>query len=490
MTWLRRCLCLLPALLAGPLTAAEPPAKVSYYKDIRPILQIHCQGCHQPAKAQGDYVLTQYAELFKAGNTGKEPVIKGKPEASHLLQQLLPAGGKPPAMPKGKEPLPEPVIQKIRLWIAQGATDDTPASVKLAAVDEEHPPAYELAPVITSLDFSPDGSLLAVAGFHEVLLHKGDGSGLVARLVGASERIQSVAFSPDGKSLAVSGGNPGRFGEIQVWDVTKKKLRLSVPMTFDTVNGISWSPDGKKLAFGCDDNTVRAIDSTTGEQVLYQGAHNDWVLDTTFSFDGYYLISVSRDMTMKLTEVATQRFIDNITSITPGALKGGLAAVALRPMTEHKKVEMKPDKGQTALEVGDATRDLIYEELLIGGSDGTPRLYKMHREKKRVIGDDANKIREFEPMPGRIYALSCNKDGTQFGAGSSSDGTGEVRIYQIADGKKLATCEGQKGGVYAVKFHPNGKVVASAGFDGLVRLNDAATGKLIKEFVPVPMAKK
>src|SRR5207248_38786 len=128
MTWLRRCLCLLPALLAGPLTAAEPPARVSYYKDIRPILQIHCQGCHQPAKAQGDYVLTQYAELFKAGNTGKEPVVKGQPEASHLVQQLLPAGGKPPAMPKGKEPLPEPVIQKIRLWIAQGATDDTPAS--------------------------------------------------------------------------------------------------------------------------------------------------------------------------------------------------------------------------------------------------------------------------------------------------------------------------------------------------------------------------
>jgi len=32
--------------------------------------------------------------------------------------------------------------------------------------------------------------------------------------------------------------------------------------------------------------------------------------------------------------------------------------------------------------------------------------------------------------------------------------------------------------------------VASAGFDGTVRLNDAATGKLSKEFVPVPMAKK
>ena len=129
----------------------------------------------------------------------------------------------------------------------------------------------------------------------------------------------------------------------------------------------------------------------------------------------------------------------------------------------------------------------LYNELLTAGSDGTPRLYKMHRETKRVIGDDANKIREFEKMPGRVYALSFSADGMLFAAGSSNDGTGEARVYQTNDGKKTATLEGQKGAVYAVKFRPDGKAVASAGFDGTVRLNDPATGKLIKEFVPVPL---
>jgi hypothetical protein len=43
--------------------------------------------------------------------------------------------------------------------------------------------------------------------------------------------------------------------------------------------------------------------------------------------------------------------------------------------------------------------------------------------------------------------------------------------------------------VYAVAFRPDGKLVATAGFDGLVRLTDPATGKLVKEFVPVPMRK-
>ena len=130
----------------------------------------------------------------------------------------------------------------------------------------------------------------------------------------------------------------------------------------------------------------------------------------------------------------------------------------------------------------------IYDELLIGGSDGVPRLYKMHRETKCVIGDDANKIREYEAMPGRIYAVCFNHDGSLLAVGSSLNGRGEVRVYQVSDGKRVSTFAGQQGAVYAVKFHPNGKEVASAGFDGVVRLNDPQTGKLIKEFMPVPAA--
>ena len=165
-------------------------------------------------------------------------------------------------MPKNAAPLPAAEVEMVRKWIAAGAKDDTPANVR-DAINADHPPVYDLPPVITSIDFSPDGKLLAVAGYHEVLLQKADGSGLVGRLVGLSERIQALAFSPDGTYLAVAGGSPGRFGELQIWDVAKKKLKLSHPVTFDTIYGVSWSPDGTKIAFGCSDNTVRAIDVAT-----------------------------------------------------------------------------------------------------------------------------------------------------------------------------------------------------------------------------------
>lgn len=499
-------------LAAGASSAEEPkkpkqlPDQVSYYRDVRPVFQGQCQGCHQPAKAGGGYVMTDHASLLKAGDHEKLGVVPGKIDASDLLVQVTPKNGKA-KMPKGKPPLSEYDIQLITKWIVQGAKDDTPASQR-EIVDADHPPVYTLPPVITSLDFSPDGHLLAVSGYHEVLLHKADGSGLVARLVGLSERIQSLAFSPDGAYLAVTGGSPGRFGEVQVWEVAKKKLRLSHLITYDTLYGVSWSPDGGKVAFGCADNTLRAIDAKTGEQVLFQGAHNDWVLNTVFSTDGLHLVSVSRDRSMKLTEVETQRFIDNITSITPGALKGGLMTVSRRPLPFKYFVKSPPDPANH-----------LYDELVVGGSDGVPRVYKMHREVKRVIGDDANKIREFAAMPGRINTIRCSADGSRFAAGSSLDGKGEVRVYRLTFGLNpplvAALCSlpvltehrlapiffmgdyrvipnmvplaGQKGAVYTVAFRPDGKAVASAGFDGVVRLNDPQTGQLVKEFVPVHM---
>jgi len=122
---------------------------------------------------------------------------------------------------------------------------------------------------------------------------------------------------------------------------------------------------------------------------------------------------------MKLTEVATERLEDNITSITPGALKGGLQAVDRHP-----------------------TKD----ELLCGGADGVPKLYQMYRTKARVIGDDFNLIRAFSPpMPGRIFAARFSPDGSRAIFGSSSDGKGEVHVYETATGKLVSTLQGIQG---------------------------------------------
>ena len=55
------------ALFSPTRTTADEPAKVSYYKDIRPVFQQNCNGCHQPAKPQGGFVMTANADLLKHG---------------------------------------------------------------------------------------------------------------------------------------------------------------------------------------------------------------------------------------------------------------------------------------------------------------------------------------------------------------------------------------------------------------------------------------
>lgn len=488
----------LPALflvLAADARAADPPkaadGKVSYYKDVRPVFAQHCNGCHQPAKPQGGYVMTGHADLLKAGEREKPGVVPGQPAKSYLVDQIALHDGKA-EMPKGRDPLSPVQVKLITDWIAQGAADDTPASAKAAPVDADHPPVYAAPPVVTAVAFDPAGEFLAVSGFHEVLLYSAKDYRLVSRLVGLAERVNALAFSPDGRRLAVAGGSPGRFGEIQVWDHAKEKLLVSAPFTFDTLYGVSWSPDGKVLAFGCADNTVRAIDPTSGKQVLFMGTHSDWVLGTVFSQDGKHLASVSRDMSMKLTEVATQRFMDNVTSITPGALKGGLMTVDRRPAEGPKPARWlgvplgaKVRRMQKIPTDAPDVPPKPYDELLIAGADGIPRLYKMHREVPRVIGDDANKVREYEALPGRVSAVAFNADGKQFAACSSLDGKGEVRAYDTETGKKVVF-EKVTGPAYAVAWRPDGKAVASAGFDGTIWLHDPATGRLLAEVVARP----
>jgi WD40 repeat protein len=85
--------------------------------------------------------------------------------------------------------------------------------------------------------------------------------------------------------------------------------------------------------------------------------------------------------------------------------------------------------------------------------------------------------------------VTFDRTGRLFAAGSSLDGTGEARVYETDTGKRVSTFEAVKTPVYGIAFRPDGKLVATAGFDGIIRLSDPTTGKLVREFVPVPVKK-
>ena len=472
----------------SPAAGGQP---VSYFNEVRPIFQANCQGCHQPAKAKGGYVMTDLKKLFAGGEKEGVAVVPGDVSKGSLLEQIQPVDGSA-EMPKNKPPLAESQLAVIRRWIAEGAKDDTPADA-VAHFDAEHPPVYPRLPVVASMDYSPDGSLLAVSGFHEILLHKADGSGLAGRLIGISQRIQSVRFSPDGKWLAAAGGDPGRMGEVQVWEVATGRLKNSLPVGWDTLHGVSWSPDGTQVAFGCADNTVRVLEVQSGKQLLQMGSHNDWALETVFSVKGDHVVSVGRDMTVKLSDVPGQRFIDNVTSITPGALRGGLDSVDRHP-----------------------EKDII----AVGGADGSPQLFQIFRTAARKIGDNANLVKKYDAMTGRVSVVRFSRDGRLLAAVSALDGAGELSVFSVGEdftgpkriqdlrGKpakdrtpqeaaEIAAFENDFGwrtvqvklpvAPYALAFHPDGTRLAVAGSDGMIRFVDAAAGSVQREFAAAPV---
>ena len=437
----------LATLIIPVLKSLGSSEEVSYYSDIKPAIQQHCQGCHQPALRQGDLDLTDYNAFLKGGKNGPA-FVAGKPESSLVIAMI--EGRHQPLMPLGGPPLEKEIINQFRFWILAGAKDNSPSQVTRPS--ENKSPIYELPPVITAMAYSPDGSLLAVSGYREVLLHRSDGTGIEARLVGASDRLQSLTFTPDGLILVTAGGTPARFGELQFWELETRKLKRSVTVCNDTLFGASLSPDGSKVVFGCSDHTVRIHEVPSGIEFLRSQHHENWVLGTQFGMDGRRIVSVGRDFAVKLINAESGAFVENL-----NVLRKELAAVTRHP-----------------------TRDAV----VVGGEERIPYYYLMDRPSKMIAGDEATLIRKFERQNGEIFVLEFSPDGKKLAvAGAAS----MVTIYDVATGDRLVTCQGHKAGIYAIAFHPKREEIATAGFDGQVRIHELKSGKVLREFVPVPI---
>jgi WD40 repeat protein len=433
------------AFSASSAVAAEAP--VSWWRDVTPIFKRSCNGCHNPNKLKGEVDTSTYAGFLKPGKHGPN-FTAGEPTKSLVIESV---SGKEPDMPKEGDPLTAAEVALITRWIKEGAKDDTPADAYSTKLKEL--PVYTTPPVVTSLAVSPDGSRLAIAGYHEVILFDTVSLSQVARLLGESPRVEALAFSPDGKRLAVSGGSPARFGEIQVWDVAATNQVSSFKVTSDSLFGVSWSPDGTRLAFGGTDKSTRIIQATDGKELVKFDNHSDWIFRTAWMAEGKRLLSGSRDRAMKLIDVASGQFIDDVNKLLE----------PVSGMARHPKEEWAA----------------------YGGADGGVRIYKTKENQERTAGNnDVNLVREFERQPGAVQSVAFSPDASLLAVGSTGS---EVRVYQTADGKRKATLAGHDGAVFALAFSADGQRVFTAGFEGLIRAFDPATGKLTAVFLPVPV---
>ena len=361
-----------------------------------------CQGCHQPAKAGGGYVMTAFDRLIKGGESDDRGDCAGQARRKAIWSsRSRPTKTARPRCRKSKPALSAGEIELITRWIAEGANDDTPRNAQ-ARYDMDHPPEYTRLPVIPRWRFRRMGRCWRWRASTRSCSGRPMARSSSAGWWGLSERVESLAFSPDGKKLAVTGGLPSRMGEVQVWDVAKRKLALSVPVTYDTVYGVSWSPDGTKIAFGCADNTVRAIDAKTGEQVLVFGIAQR--LGPRHGVFGRWLA----------LDVGRPRHGGQ-------ADRGGDSAIRRQHHVDHAGcAQGGPERGRTTSQARrDRDRRLGRRaQALPGVSPDGPR------DRRRLEPDP-----RVPPLPGRVYSVAVSADGKRIAAGSSLDGKGEVSVY-------------------------------------------------------------
>jgi serine/threonine protein kinase len=282
-------------------------------------------------------------------------------------------------------------------------------------------------------------------------------------LTGHSETVFSVAYSPDGRYLA-SGS---KDKTIKIWEVATGKGLRTLTGHSGVVLSVAYSPDGRYLASGSQDKTIKIWEVATGKVRTLTG-HYMTFWSVAYSPDGRYLASGSWDKTIKIWEVATGK--------------------ELRTLTGHSmtvwSVAYSPDGRYLASGSLDKTIKISEvatgKELrtLTGHSEGVLSVaYSPDgRYLASGIGDGAIKIwevatvRELRTLTGHseaVYSVVYSPDGRYLASGSSDN---TIKIWEVATGNELRTLTGHSETVFSVAYSPDGRYLASGSGDKTIKI--------------------
>ncbi|BAY62783.1 serine/threonine protein kinase with WD-40 repeats [Calothrix brevissima NIES-22] len=255
---------------------------------------------------------------------------------------------------------------------------------------------------------------------------------LISTLQGHFDWVLSVAISPDGKTLA-SGS---RDKTIKFWNLATGKEIDTLEGHSHYVNSLAFSPNGKILASSSHDKTIKLWDVGVAREIYTLQGHSRYVNSVTFSPDGKILASGSHDKTIKLWDMTTGRLIHTIQAHS-------------RRVTS---VVFSPDG----------------KIIASGSHDKTIKLWDI---------TTGWLIRTIQEHSHYVNSVAFSPDGKTLASGSHDK---TIKLWDITTGGLIRTIQAHSRRVRSVVFNPDGKTLASGSHDKTIKLWDITTGGLIR----------